>query len=468
MRWLPLFLDLRGRPVLLVGGGEVALRKLRLLRASGAEVTVVAPRIDPGIHQLAAEGHVLLRETRFAAEHVSGHRLVIAATDEATVNLQVARAAEAAGLFCNVVDDGESSSAIVPSIIDRSPLMVAISTGGAAPMLARAIRERLEAQLDETTGSLAALLQSWRPRITAALGDAARRRDFYSGLLRGALSDLLRQGRGADAERALESALQSAATPGTPARGRVLLVGAGPGDAGLLTLRGLRALQEADVILHDKLVSSEVLDLARRDAERIDVGKRGGGISTPQGVINDLLVEQARRGRIVVRLKGGDPFVFGRGGEEREHLLAHGIDVEVVPGITAALGAGASTGIALTHRGRAAGLRLLSAENGSEGLTIDWADHAQSRDTLAIYMGLGALERIAAALQASGRGAATPVALVSNATRRDQQVLRGTLADIAEAAAAAQLRTPVLCIVGEVAAEFVVGAADTSAKESAP
>ena len=464
MRWFPLFLDLRGHPVLLVGGGEIALRKLRLLNAAGARVTVLSPRFDAALADLAAADGATLRQACFTPDAVTGHRLVIAATDDPDVNREVAQAAAAAGLFCNVVDDGAASSAIVPAIVDRSPLLIAISTGGAAPMLARAIRERLETQLDETTGALAALLQRWRTRITATLGNAALRRAFYARLLRGELSALLRQGREADAELALGAALQSAAAAQTAVaaqtdtattaatRGRVVLVGAGPGDAGLLTLRALRALQEADVVLHDKLVSSAVLDLARRDAQRIDVGKRGGSASTPQQSINELLVEHARRGRLVVRLKGGDPFVFGRGGEEREHLLAHGIDVEVVPGITAALGAAASAGIALTHRGRAAGLRLLSAEPGSEGLAVDWANHAASRDTLAIYMGLGAIERLAAALVAHGRDAATPVAVIANATRRDERVLRGTLADIAQAVAGAGLQAPVLCIVGEVAA----------------
>jgi uroporphyrin-III C-methyltransferase/precorrin-2 dehydrogenase/sirohydrochlorin ferrochelatase len=450
MRWMPLYIDLRGKAVLVVGGGEVASRKVRLLRSAGARVSVLAPIFDRNIEALAAEGGVDLMTGVFEPAAVAGQRLVVAATDDREANHAVARAAESAGILCNVVDDGDASSAIVPSIVDRSPLVVAISTGGAAPMLARAVRERIESQLDETTGALASLLQRWRTRITQSIHDSARRREFYSQLLRGELSELLRHGRHGEAEARLRDALTThdAATP----RGRVLLVGAGPGDAGLLTLRALRALQEADVVLHDKLVSPDVLALVRRDAEREDVGKRGGGGSTPQAYINDRMLAEARRGRTVVRLKGGDPFVFGRGGEEREFLLACGIDVEVVPGITAAIGAGASAGIALTHRGRAAGLRLISAESGTPGLAVDWANHAASRDTLAIYMGLSAIETLAATLQQHGRAGDTPVALVANATRRDQRVLRGNLRDAATLAREGGLRTPVLFIVGEVAA----------------
>jgi uroporphyrin-III C-methyltransferase/precorrin-2 dehydrogenase/sirohydrochlorin ferrochelatase len=450
MRYFPLFLDLRARAVLVVGGGAIAARKIELLRAAGAAVTVVAPRLGAALAPLAARGELRHIAQPFQDGHVGGQWLVIAATDDPQVNRAAAEAAGRRGVFVNVVDDAEASSGIVPAIVDRSPLVIAISSGGTAPMLARLVRERLETLLDESLGTLATLLGRWRRAIATRFDAAAERRRFYSAVLQGDPARLVRAGRYAQAEQALQQMLE-VADSGTPA-GRVILVGAGPGDPGLLTLRGLRALQEADVVLHDRLVSAGILALVRRDAERISVGKQGGGASVEQQQIHDLLLEHAQRGRTVVRLKGGDPFIFGRGGEELEFLRAHAIPFEVVPGITAAIGAAAMAGIPLTHRGQAAAVRLLTAARGRDADATPWREHAASQDTLAIYMGLAQLETIGAELIRHGRPAQTPVALVENGTRGDQRVVHARLDGVAAAANSAALQSPVLLIVGEVAA----------------
>ena len=349
MRYFPLFADLRDRRVLVVGGGEVAERKVRLLCEAGARVLVVARALTPWLDGQAADSAGVI--THFAAdyadEQLDGVVLAIAATDDRELNARVAAAARARNLLANVVDDAELSGFIVPAIVDRSPVVIAVSSGGTAPVLARLIRERLETAVDESIGPLAELLARWRARIRAAFPDLAARRRFYTKVVRGRVAELLRARRGVAAERELERSM----TPETgPAAGSVVLVGAGPGDPGLLTLNALRALQDADVILHDRLVAGEVLALARRDATRISVGKAAGAHSVSQTRIHELMIEHARAGRRVVRLKGGDPFIFGRGGEELEALRAAGIAYEVVPGITAAVACAAYAGIPLTHR----------------------------------------------------------------------------------------------------------------------
>lgn len=453
MRYFPLFADLRGRRVLVVGGGTVAERKVRLLLAAGAHVLVVAPEIRFPVPSTAGAGpgagSLELRHEHFHSSHFDGAVLVIAATDDRGVNAQVAALGRERNVLVNVVDDLESSSFIVPAIVDRSPLVVAISTGGVAPVLARLVRERLETLLDGSLGTLAGLLERWRARIKARLPDVDARRRFYEGVVRGRVAQLLRNRQLRSAEHELERALASmaAARPGS-----VVLVGAGPGDAGLLTLNALRALQEAEVILHDRLVSSEVLDLARRDADRIEVGKTGRGHSVPQERIHELLLEHARAGKRVVRLKGGDPFIFGRGGEELEFLAAHGIPFEVVPGITAAVACGAYAGIPLTHREHAQSVRLVTAHCGESLDTLDWPALAQERHTVALYMGVAGLGQIGDRLMQHGRSRDTPVAIVENGSRPEQRVLLTTLAELAQTGREQQVHSPALVIVGEVAA----------------
>jgi uroporphyrin-III C-methyltransferase/precorrin-2 dehydrogenase/sirohydrochlorin ferrochelatase len=338
----------------------------------------------------------------------------------------------------------------VPAIVDRSPLMIAISSGGTAPMLARWVRATLEQLLDPSLGVLATLLAAWRQRIVATIRAPAARRVLYDALLEGEVADLVRAGRLADAAQALAAQLSTAATA-PAATPRVALVGAGPGDPGLLTLNALRALQRADVILHDRLVSPAVLALARRDALRVSVGKESGGPSTTQDHIHSLLLQYARSHRYVVRLKGGDPLLFGRGGEELQLLQREGIAFEVIPGITAAVAAGAYAGIPLTHRDHAPGLRLLTAHAGEGREAPDWRDWARSRDTLAIYMGLGQCAVLSRELLRHGRAADTPVALIENASRPEQRVVLGRLDALHTLVQQHALQSPMLLIVGSVA-----------------
>lgn len=451
----PLFVDLRGRRVVVVGGGVVARRKVTALLEAGARIRVVAPRLLDELQAEADAGRLDHVADVFAATHLDDAWLVVAATDDAAVNEAVADAARARRLWANVVDDVERSTVQVPARVERGPLQVAISSGGAAPMLARHLRERLETELDESWADLARLLARYRRLIRARFPDIGARRDFFERVIQGEVPALLRAGRPDDARAALRALLGEA-----PARrrGRVVLVGAGPGDAGLLTLRALRVLSQADVVLHDRLVSRDVLDRVRRDAELIDVGKQAGGPgslqahASTQERIHALMLEHARAGRTVVRLKGGDPFVFGRGGEELEVLAAHGIPFEVVPGITAALACAAYAGIPLTHRGHAQSLRFATAHGRDDVDRLDWPGLAASRQTVVFYMGVAAAARVAAELVAHGRAASTPVAVVENGSRSGQRVLLGDLASLPDLVRVHDVRSPALLIVGEVAA----------------
>jgi uroporphyrin-III C-methyltransferase / precorrin-2 dehydrogenase / sirohydrochlorin ferrochelatase len=449
MRYFPLFADLRGRRVLVVGGGEVAARKVRLLREAGARVDIVARDVlAPELRELIGAASVRRLAQEFDASQLDGATLVIAATSDAVLNGQVAAAARAKGMLCNVVDDAERSGFIVPAIVDRSPLVIAISSGGAAPVLARLVRERIESLLDESVGALARLLEAWRGRIRMALPEVSARRRFYEAVVRGRVAALVRR-RNLD-QAASELAGQLAA-PSRPA-GSVVLVGAGPGDPGLLTLNALRALQEADVILHDRLVSDDVLALARRDATRIAVGKAARAHSVPQERIHELMLEHARAGRRVVRLKGGDPFVFGRGGEELEVLARHGIPFEVVPGITAALACGAYAGIPLTHRGHSQSLRLVTAHCRDSCEGLDWRSLAEPRQTLALYMGVAALATVGEQLVRHGRAPSTPVAVVERGSQPCQRVILARLDELDDLACRGDVQSPALLVVGEVAA----------------
>ena len=447
MQHFPIFLDLRGAPVLIVGGGAVAARKLALLREAGAAMTVVAPEVTPAISALVP-GVVRWHARAFTRADVSGMRIVIAATGDREANARVAATAREANVPVNVVDDAALSTFIVPAIVDRSPLVVAITSGGAAPLLATRLRARIEAMLDESWGRLARFADRWRARIRGALPDLGTRRGFYDWLLDGPVASAVRAGREAQAEQLMEERL---ASPSKSRPGKVTLVGAGPGDPGLLTLHALRALQQADVILTDRLVSAGILALARREAEIIDVGKSPGRHGARQGRINRLLVVHARRGRAVVRLKGGDPFIFGRGGEELEYLERHGIAYEVVPGITAALACAAYAGIPLTHRDHAQGLQFVTAHCRDSLDRLDWRGLARPGQTLAFYMGVAELERLRDRLIEAGLPPATPSAIVENGTRPEQRVVVTMLAALPDAARRQGIAPPAMLFVGEVA-----------------
>ncbi|CAM4354591.1 Siroheme synthase 3 [Kerstersia similis] len=450
MPLFPIFADLRNRTVLVVGGGDVAERKTQALLEAGAAVRLGAPTLTPALRDLADSGRLHHVNGCFEPEWLEDCWLVIAATDDAALNAAVATAGEARRIFTNVVDDPQRCSFQVPSVVHRSPIQIAISSAGTAPVLARRIRERLESLLDHSLGSLAQLAARQRHRIRARFPDLRRRRQFYDWLLDGPVAALLRQARPDDAEQTLSAALEQ---DSAPLPGSVTLVGAGPGDPGLLTLKALRALNEADVILYDRLVSADILALARRDATRISVGKRlGGNHDATQDTIHALMREHARAGRKVVRLKGGDAFIFGRGGEEISALRADGIPYDIVPGITAALACAAYSGIPLTHRDHAQSVRLITAHCAKSDDTLDWQALAAERQTLAFYMGVGQLEALSARLLAHGRSADTPCALIENGSLPKQRVLPTTLARMAQDASWHDIHAPALLLIGEVAA----------------
>ena len=446
----PLFADLTGLPVLVVGGGHIGERKTAALLSAGAKVRVGAPSLTPVLMQQADEGKIEHLAGMFQPAWLDDVWLVVAATDDHELNARVAATAEDRRILANVVDAPALSRFQVPAMVDRTPLTVAVSTGGAAPVIARRVREMLETELDHALGALTALAQRYRTRISLRWPDLAERRAFYDWLHDGPVMAYLRNARPDLAERALLDALD--ANEPTSKRGSVALVGAGPGDPGLLTLRALRALNRADVILHDSLVSEAVLALARRDAERIDVGKRCGGRHTQQEQIHQLLLEQAQAGKLVVRLKGGDPFVFGRGGEEMEFLHQHGIACEIVPGVTAAVACAAYAGIPLTHREHARSVHLLTG-HGKESLdAMDWPALAQDHQTLAVYMGMARLEEFTQRLLEHGRRPDTPFAIIENGTLPQQRVVSGVLQELPARAKERDIHPPALLIVGEVAA----------------
>lgn len=465
LRHFPLFLDLHEVPVLVVGGGVVAQRKLELLDQAGARLTVVAPQICDAIREAATTRGWTLRQETFRPEFVKQQRLVIAATDDAQVNAEVATAARAAGIWINAVDQPECGDAIVPAMLSRGPLTIAIGSDGSAPVLARRLRAQIESQLDPSLGALAQLLADWRGRIRAAVPDLSQRRALYDAMLDGEIPTLLRVGQKAAAEAALARALTEAAP--TPA-GRVVLVGAGPGDPGLLTLAALRHLQRADVIVHDQLVSPEVLELARRDAERIEVGKRGGGHSVSQLSINTILVALAQAGRYVVRLKGGDPLTFARGGEELAVLRQHGVAYEIVPGISAAQGCAAYAGIPLTHRDHAQSVRLVTAHCQGSIDRLDWRALAQGGETLVFYMGVAQASEIQLRLREHGLVGDTPFAAIENGTRANQRVIDGRLDQLVTTLHQHQVKAPALLIIGAVTAPELRSAWFGEARQSNP
>ncbi|MFQ2227532.1 siroheme synthase CysG [Aeromonas hydrophila] len=445
MDYLPIFCRLDNKPVLLVGGGEVAERKARLLLDAGAQLTVVAPELDPELAELAANGSIEWLAGEFAPQQLAGKWLVVAATDRREVNALVYQSANQARIFANVVDDPKRSSFIMPSIIDRSPLMVAISSGGKAPVLARLLREKLEALLPQHLGAVAAFAGSLRERVKARFASMGERRRFWERLL-GAdrLGQALARGDSASANQLADSLFADE----SQTAGEVVLVGAGPGDPGLLTLHALRQMQQADVVVYDRLVSDEVMALVRRDAKRIFVGKQAGNHCVPQEGINQLLLDEAKKGQRVVRLKGGDPFIFGRGGEELETLVGSGIGFQVVPGITAASGCAAYAGIPLTHRDHAQSVRFVTAHGKGGAQDLDWPLLAKDKQTLVFYMGLSSCATIRKQLLTHGKAGDTPVALIERGTQPSQRVIRGTLDQLPELAVGVE--SPALIMVGSV------------------
>jgi uroporphyrin-III C-methyltransferase / precorrin-2 dehydrogenase / sirohydrochlorin ferrochelatase len=451
LNYFPVFFNLTGQKVLIVGGGEVALRKISLLERTGALITVVAPYITPQLLDRAAAGKLTLVNREFSPDDLHGARLVIVATSRRAVNRWIASLSESRNIPVNVVDDAHASRFIVPAIIDRDPVLVAVSTGGTSPVLARRLRERLEALIPARIGELASWLRALRESTRRKLRDTGERRRFFEAVVDGPAARRFIDGDHQGATRIARQLL--ATTAAAPrAAGEVTLVGAGPGDPELLTLKGLRALQDADVILHDRLVPSAVLDLARRDAARICVGKAAGNIGSTQQEINALLIEHANQGKRVVRLKGGDPFVFGRGGEELQALAAARINFSVVPGITAALGAAAYAGIPLTHRDHAQSVSFVTGHSQEQGREPDWRALAMPGATAVFYMGLARLDHIVERLLEHGAEPVRPAGIIAQGTTPNQRVITATLATIRDVSSRANLESPALLIVGEVVA----------------
>ena len=449
MRYFPAFTDLKGRACLVVGGGETAARKIRLLRRARADVVCVAHNLNEELAALAAAGEIHHEAREFRGGDVLGKALVITGTDIEAVDEAVAEIARIANVPVNAVDRPWASTFITPAIVDRDPLVIGISSGGAGPVLARQIRERLEAMLPARIGRLATFAEGFRDAIAAKLTPGPARLRFWQRVFDGPVADDVIEGDEATAtERMNEMLANVAAEP----EGEVAIVGAGPGDPDLLTFKAMRYLQRADVVVYDRLVAPEIVDYTRRDAERVFVGKARGAHACSQDDINGKLLSYARQGLKVVRLKGGDPFVFGRGGEERDHLEAHGIRTVVVPGITAATGCAASAGLPLTDRRYASAVTFVTGHPHDADQPPDWHALATARQTLAIYMGVGTAPTTAENLMAHGLAPETPAAVVERGTMPDQRVLPTTLAGLAETVEKHDVHPPALLVIGEVAA----------------
>jgi len=447
--YFPAFLDLRGRSCLVVGGGDIALRKVRLLTSAGARITLVAPEFSQAMTRFSGEnGHKLVVRP-FRPSDVLGHWLVVSATGIPSVERCVYEKATDAGIFCNGVDDIENCSFITPAIVDRSPIVVAVSSGGAAPVLARKIREQIERMLPVGLSRLAVLARNWRARVIERLSEILGRRRFWESVFDGPAASQAIAGDIGAAEATMASLLEDASLPQA---GEAWLVGAGPGDPGLLTLRALQTMQSADVILHDRLVSTEVLSLARRDADLVSVGKTPGCRANSQDEINALLVSLVASGKRVCRLKGGDPFIFGRGGEEAEALRSAGLSYQVVPGITAAAGCAAYSDIPLTHRDLSQSVAFVTAHGKNSIDALDWAALAKDKQTLAFYMAVQRFPDLMNNLIDHGRSADTPIAIIEKGTTPEQRVIRGTLGQLTLLADAHRVAAPAMLIIGEVAA----------------
>jgi uroporphyrin-III C-methyltransferase / precorrin-2 dehydrogenase / sirohydrochlorin ferrochelatase len=454
MEALPIFMLIKNQPCLVVGGGEVASRKVKTLLSSGAQVKVVSPVLEEELVELNHAGRIEFVKKEFTETDIHGMKLVIAATDDEGVNKLVSDICHAHHIPVNVVDSPDLCSFTMPAIVDRSPILIAISSSGAAPVLARLIRAKLETMIPASYGRLASIAREFRGKVKERFGSTQQRRIFWEKVFQGPIAELVFSGQEAKAKADLESLLTSnESSPLT--KGEVYLVGGGPGDPDLLTFRALRLMQQCDVCVYDKLVSQEVLSLVRKDAQMIYVGKSRNQHTLPQEDINQLLINQAQQGKRVLRLKGGDPFIFGRGGEEIESLLDHGVSFQVVPGITAANGVSTYAGIPLTHRDYAQTClfttgHLKTTEHGDPDVELDWDALVRPRQTVVIYMGLVGLAQICQKLIAHGLASSTPAAIVMQGTTVKQKVVVGVLENLAQKANEADLKPPSLIIIGEV------------------
>jgi uroporphyrin-III C-methyltransferase/precorrin-2 dehydrogenase/sirohydrochlorin ferrochelatase len=444
MDYLPVFHKIKGKQCLVVGGGSVGTRKAGVLLEAGAKVRVVAPEIDD---ELKAQPNVEAVLARFEAKYLDGVSLIIAATNDRAVNKQVSELAQARNIPVNVVDDPELCSFIMPAILDRSPLMVAFSSGGASPVLTRMMRGKLETVIPQNYSRLAAFAERFRELVKTKVTNPAKRRIFWENALDGVVAEKVLTGDESSAEALLQQMLEK---EDNIVRGEVYLVGAGPGDPDLLTFRALRLMQKADVVVYDNLVSKPIVEMTRRDAERIFVGKKRNDHTLQQEEINQLLVRLAQEGKRVLRLKGGDPFIFGRGGEEIETLAAEGIPFQVVPGITAASGVASYAGIPLTHRDYAQSCVFVTGHLKDGTMNLDWEQLARPKQTVVVYMGLHGLDTLCFKLVEYGLPSTTPIAIVQQGTTQNQRVFTGTLATLPAIAEREKPQAPTLIIVGGV------------------
>ncbi|MFV1998162.1 MAG: siroheme synthase CysG [Acidiferrobacterales bacterium] len=449
MDFLPIFLNLKDRHCTVVGGGEVAARKVALLLQAGAEVTVIAPELGVTLLRAVQHKEVTHVAETFETGQLTESVLIVAATNDQSVNETVALEAGRLNVPVNVVDTPDLCTFVMPSIIDRSPVMVAISTGGASPVLGRLLRQKLETTIPASYGQLARLAKAFRDRVKSKFEKGVDRRLFWEKVLAGPIAEMMIAGKETQATEALEKALGSAGDT-MPGHGEVYLIGGGPGDPDLLTFKALRLMQQADVVVHDRLVSKEVLELVRRDAERIYAGKEKGEHAIPQEGINDLLVRLAKEGKRVCRLKGGDPFIFGRGGEEIETLMDEGVPFQVVPGITAASGCATYSGFPLTHRDYSQSVTFVTGHLRDGTINLNWPALAQPKQTIVFYMGLHGVKTICEQLIANGLPSSTPAALIQQGTTRHHRTLIGNLNTLPEIVESSQVKAPTLIIVGDV------------------
>lgn len=449
MEFLPLFFDIKKQPVLIIGGGEIAMRKARLLSRAGATLNVVSLHASDSILSLIESTGGEFIQQAYSKHHLNNAFIVVAATDDNDVNKQISQDAKALGIPVNVVDSAHLSSFIFPAIIDRSPIIAAVSSGASSPVLARLLRAKLETVIPHTYGRLAILAEKYRQKVKDTFEHINLRRGFWESILQGSVAELVFAGKDQEAEALLLESLEKQ-TPIKRELGEVYLVGAGPGDPDLLTFKALRLMQQADVIVYDRLVSQPILDLCRRDAQQIYVGKARSDHAVPQEGINQLLVDYAKQGHRVLRLKGGDPFIFGRGGEEISELSEAGVPFQVVPGITAAAGCSSYAGIPLTHRDYAQSVRFVTGHLKNNTTDLPWAELVHPHQTVVFYMGLMGLPVICKELIAHGMPSNTPMALIQKGTTPEQKVVIATLDSMVEEIKTQSIAAPTLIIVGQV------------------
>jgi uroporphyrin-III C-methyltransferase/precorrin-2 dehydrogenase/sirohydrochlorin ferrochelatase len=447
MDYLPIFFKISQKQCLVVGGGDIALRKINLLLKSGALVECVAPSFCQTLLERSVDDTLTLTKKTFAAADIQNQALLISATDDKKLNAEVSRLAFAANIPVNVVDAPELSSFIMPSIVDRSPLLIAISSGGRAPVLARIIRAKLETIIPSAYGRLAEIAGEYRDQVKRQFSHIKDRRVFWESVLSGNIAEKVFSGRIKEAKADLEQQLANAKIQKL---GEVYLVGAGPGDPDLLTFKALRLMQQADVVLYDRLVSKSVMELVRRDAELVYVGKKAGSKSSRQSDINEQLVKLAKSGKRVCRLKGGDPFIFGRGGEEIETLSEHGIPFQVVPGITAASGCSTYSGIPLTHRDYSQSCRFVTAHLKDGTCDLPWGEFVAEQQTIVFYMALSGAKNLSERLIEHGMRKDMPIALIEKGTLPEQKIYISTLVELPQLIRKEKVGAPSLLIVGEV------------------